>query len=131
MLAVKMRAARRSFFTLLVAVLSCGAIAMAALSAGAQSPPADKPAVMPPKVDATASRACGPDGAHATVGQGGNVVVRKPNDETMSSKLAGTGGVICPPGQVDPEIRAPTPEAGRTPVIPPGAVDGNQPVQPK
>ena len=131
MLAVKMEAARRSFFTLLVGVLSCAAIALAVLSAGAQSPPSDKPPVTPPKVDAADSRACGPDGAHATVAQSGNVVVRKPNDETMSSKLAGTGGVICPPGQVDPEIRAPTPEAGRTPVIPPGAVDGNQPVQPK
>jgi len=114
-------------------ILTLSAVAVLAVSAGvavAQAPPADKP-VEPPKTNAVDPRACGPDGTHATVGQGGDVVVRKPNDETLSSKLAQSGGVICPPA-VDPEIRAPTPEAGRTPVIPPpGSPGGNPRVQPK
>lgn len=114
---------KRSIFV----TLSAAAFAATAGLALAQSPPADRPAATPPKAQTTDSKACGPGGTHATVGQGGDMVVRKPNDETLSSKLAGTGGVICPPGQVDPEIRAPTPEAGRTPVIPPGAVEGSPP----
>ena len=96
----------------------------------APAPPSDKPAE-PPKAQAADPRACGPDGTHATIGQGGDMVVRKPDDQTLSSKLAQSGGVICPPA-VDPEIKAPTPEAGRTPVIPPpGAPGGNPQVQPK
>lgn len=96
----------------------------------AQAPPSDKPAE-PPKAGAVDPRACGPDGTHATVGQGGDIVLRKPHDETLSSKLAQSGGVICPPA-VDPEIKAPTPEAGRTPVIPPpGSPGGNPQMQPK
>lgn len=110
-----------------------GAAAILALSAGvavAQGPPSDKPAE-PPKAENVDPRACGPDGTHATVGKGGDVVVRKPDDQTLSSKLAQSGGVICPPA-VDPEIKAPTPEAGRTPVIPPpGSPGGNPQVQPK
>jgi hypothetical protein len=97
----------------------------------AQSPPPDRPAVAP-KTAPTDTKACGPQGTHATVGKGGDVVVRKPNDETLSSKLAASDGVICPPAGVDPEIRAPTPEAGRMPVIPPpGSPGGNPQVQPK
>lgn len=37
----------------------------------------------------------------------------------LSDKLARSDGVICPPPDVDPEIRAPAPGGGRTPVIPP------------
>ena len=52
----------------------------------------------------------------------------------MSDRLAEGNGVICPPGRVDPEIRAPTPPHGssRMPVIPPpGSPGGNPHVQPK
>lgn len=114
-------------------ILTMSAAAVLAISSGlavAQAPPADKPAE-PPKTQAVDPRACGPDGTHATVGRGGDVVVRKPDDQSLSSKLAQSGGVICPPA-VDPEIMAPTPEAGRTPVIPPpGSPGGNPQVQPK
>ncbi len=66
------------------------------------------------------------------MGQGGDVVVQKPDDQTLSSKLADSGGVICPPRHVDPEIAAPTPPAGPMPVIPPpGSPGGNPQVQPK
>ena len=54
------------------------------------------------------------------------------NSEALGDKLAKSGGVICPPSGVDPEIRAPTPDAGNTPVIPPpGSPGGNQNIQPK
>ena len=38
----------------------------------------------------------------------------QPN-ETLSEKLDQTGGVICPPANIDPAIKAPTPNAGKTP----------------
>jgi hypothetical protein len=51
---------------------------------------------------------------------------------SLSEQLAQSGGVICPPAHVDPEIKLPTPETGRTPVIPPpGSPGGDQSVQPK
>jgi hypothetical protein len=52
--------------------------------------------------------------------------------EPLSDKLARTDGVICPP-DVDPEIRAPTPQSGnKMPVIPPPGSPGGDPrVQPK
>ena len=52
--------------------------------------------------------------------------------EPLSDKLAKSDGVLCPPAGVDPEIHAPTPDAGNTPVIPPpGSPGGNPNVQPK
>jgi hypothetical protein len=57
----------------------------------------------------------------------------QPNDssKTLSDKLDQGGGVICPP-DVDPGIKAPAPETGKTPVIPPPGSPGGDPnVQPK
>ena len=52
--------------------------------------------------------------------------------EPLADKLARSDGVLCPPPGVDPEIRAPTPDAGNTPVIPPpGSPGGNPEVRPK
>jgi len=52
-------------------------------------------------------------------------------NQTLSEKLDLTKGVICPP-DVDPGIEAPTPKAGKTPVIPPpGTPGGNPNIQPK
>jgi hypothetical protein len=51
--------------------------------------------------------------------------------ENLSDKLARTDGVICPPS-TGPDMRAPTPEAGKTPVIPPpGSPGGDQTIRPK
>lgn len=51
--------------------------------------------------------------------------------ENLSDRLARTEGVICPPN-TDPHIRAPTPDAGKTPVIPPpGSPGGDQTIRPK
>jgi hypothetical protein len=52
--------------------------------------------------------------------------------QPLGEKLAKSDGVLCPPAGVDPEIRAPTPEGGNTPVIPPpGSPGGNPTVRPK
>ena len=52
--------------------------------------------------------------------------------EPLGDKLARSDGVLCPPAGVDPEIRAPTPDAGNTPVIPPPGSPGGDPnVRPK
>src|SRR5262249_47397260 len=51
--------------------------------------------------------------------------------ENLSDKLARNDGVLCPPN-VDPDIKAPTPETGKMPVIPPpGSPGGDQNVRPK
>ena len=53
------------------------------------------------------------------------------SNQTLSEKLDQTSGVICPP-DVDPGMKAPTPKAGNTPVIPPpGSPGGDPSVQPK
>ena len=63
------------------------------------------------------------------LGMHGLVVER--TNKTLSEKLDQTAGVICPP-DIDPAIKAPTPNAGKTPVIPPpGSPGGDQTVQPK
>jgi len=52
-------------------------------------------------------------------------------NKTLSEKLDQTAGVICPP-DIDPAIKAPTPNAGKTPVIPPpGSPGGDPSVRPK
>ena len=116
-----------------------GFLAIATLSATlltpalglAQAPPTPT-APIAPKVEQLDQAACSSTGTHATVGRGGDVVVRKPDDRTLSSKLAQSEGVICPPRHVDPEIKAPTPPGGAMQVIPPpGSPGGDQSIQPK
>jgi len=56
---------------------------------------------------------------------------RQQANQNLSNKLSDSGGVICPP-DVDPAMKAPTPKAGNTPVIPPpGSPGGNPNIQPK
>ena len=62
-----------------------------------------------------------PQTPNATTGSGTN----------LSDKLAQSDGVLCPPN-VDPGIKAPTPEVGNMPVIPPpGSPGGDPSVRPK
>ena len=52
--------------------------------------------------------------------------------ESLGDTLAKSDGVLCPPAGIDPEIRAPTPDAGNTPVIrPPGSPGGDPTIRPK
>jgi hypothetical protein len=65
--------------------------------------------------------AAAPDGQ--TTGQ-----ARQP----LGDKLAQSDGVLCPPPGVDPEMHAPAPDGGKTPVIPPpGSPGGDPSVRPK
>jgi hypothetical protein len=67
----------------------------------------------------------------ATTGKGEPLNPATP-PENLSERLAQSDGVICPPPAVDPEIRLPTPDTGRTPVIPPpGSPGGDPSIRPK
>ena len=55
-----------------------------------------------------------------------------PAPDNLSSRLAQSDGVICPPPAVDPQMKLPTPEAGNMPVIPPpGSPGGDPSIRPK
>jgi hypothetical protein len=113
-------------------LLSCVLMAVSGV-AGAQAPPAPTtpPAqTAPPPVRTNNctpmqptphSGAAAPEGT--TTGQ---------RAEPLGDKLARSDGVLCPPAGIDPEMRAPTPDAGNTPVIPPpGSPGGDPSVRPK
>jgi hypothetical protein len=52
--------------------------------------------------------------------------------EPLSDRLAQSDGVMCPPTEVDRQMRKPPPEEGTTPVIPPpGSPGGDPTVRPK
>ena len=116
----------RIFAAMLFAVTLAPAIALA------QAPPATKPpsagAIKPSQ-----SRDCANPSGPATTGQSGDADVAKPDGSNLSQKLAQSNGVLCPPKEVDPGMRAPTPPAGRMPVIKPPGTPGSpdQSVQPK
>ena len=114
-------------------MLSCVLTAIAG-PAFAQAPPGPAtppPATAPPSPQRTSD--CAPTKPFeprgtltpddATTGQ---------TSEPLGDKLARSDGVLCPPAGVDPEMRAPTPDTGRTPVIPPPGSPGGDPnVRPK
>jgi hypothetical protein len=84
----------------------------------ASSPPANNCAPMKP---GSQSGIVMPEGT--TTGQAA---------EPLGDRLARADGVLCPPAGIDPEIRAPTPDVGNTPVIPPPGSPGGDPnVRPK
>ena len=88
---------------------------------------APAPQQQPPAVD---PKACGP-GDRLQAGSPNPSAPAATTGETLSERLARTDGVICPPN-VDPEIRAPTPDAGTMKVIPPpGSPGGDPSVRPK
>jgi hypothetical protein len=56
------------------------------------------------------------------------------SSENLGDKLAKSDGVLCPPSNVDPAMRAPAPKSdnSNTPVIPPpGSPGGDPSVRPK
>jgi hypothetical protein len=108
------------------------AFAVSATAVFAQSPPATK-TPLAPQAEQHQSASCAHAGTQATVGQRGDVNVPTPDGKPMSDKLAQSNGVICPPDHVDSAIKAPAPQQGRMPVIPPPGTPGspNQSVQPK
>jgi hypothetical protein len=116
-----------------LAVLLSAAL-IAPISALAQAP-VKPPANDTDKPTATGKPSTDPCAAgRATIGSGNAIVTpnAQKSDKTLSDHLAQSGGVICPPAAVDPEIKLPTPETGRMPVIPPpGTPGGDQSVKPK
>ena len=100
--------------------------------AAAQAPPKNKVPVAP-KTEQLDPHACAQgSGARATVGQSGGLDMQNSAGRTLSDRLAQSGGVICPPTHVDPEIEAPTPPGGTMTVIPPPGSPGGDPnVRPK
>ena len=119
----------RNFRMLRIATLAA-ALSLPAMVA-AQAPP--KPAEpIPPKSDRLDQKnGCGPD--RGMVGQGAHdTKPPAPDGRNLSEKLAQSNGVLCPPSDVDPAIKAPTPEGGSMPVIPPpGTPGGDRSIQPK
>jgi hypothetical protein len=99
-------------------------------AAVAQAPPTTKPPVAP-KAEQLDPNACAQSDTPSTTGKG----AESDQDDAqgnLSDKLARSGGVICPPKNVDPEIKQQTPPGGAMPVIPPpGTPGGDQSTQPK
>jgi hypothetical protein len=112
--------------------VSCVLMAVSGV-ASAQAPPvpATPPAPTAPPAVARAND-CAPTQPvpRGTVAPEGGTTGQRA--EPLGDKLARSDGVLCPPPGVDPEIRAPTPDAGNTPVIPPpGSPGGDPTVRPK
>jgi hypothetical protein len=90
----------------------------------AQAPPANPPTPAPAQPAPADPKACAP-------GQRLELEDGKPKDpstsgRTLSETLARNDGVLCPP-QIDPEIRAPTPQGGTIKVVPPPGTPGGDP----
>jgi hypothetical protein len=108
-------------------------IAIACSPASAQAPPSTTAqGQIAPTVPRPASPGCTPGSIASDQGgltAPGNTTGR---GEALGDKLARSDGVLCPPAGIDPEIRAPTPDAGNMPVIPPpGSPGGDPTIRPK
>jgi len=112
--------------------LSCMLMAVPDM-ASAQAPPV--PATPPAQIATPATPApaggCAPMRPSQNTGPSEGTTTGQ-RTEPLGDKLARSDGVLCPPSGVDPEIRAPTPNAGNMPVIPPpGSPGGDPTIRPK
>jgi hypothetical protein len=120
--------------TLKHTILVSSVLVAAAGLASAQAPPgpATPPAqTAPPSPSRTAD--CAP---MQPLPQSGAIVPDRTTTgqrtEPLGERLARSDGVLCPPPGVDPEIHAPAPDVGKTPVIPPpGSPGGDPTIRPK
>jgi len=108
--------------------LALGCLVLAAAPAVAQAPPKPATAAAPtPEGCPARSATVVPPGTATTPG-----TTTATSQEPLGDKLARSDGVLCPPTGLDPEIRAPTPDVGKTPVIPPpGSPGGDPSIRPK
>jgi len=117
--------------TLVIRAASLAAALLLPGLAAAQTPPKTQPPIAP-KAEQLDPNACAKPDEQTTVGKGSDADAPRSGGKDLSDKLAQSNGVICPPTQVDPEIKAPTPPGGAMQVIPPpGSPGGDQSVQPK
>src|SRR5688500_3777696 len=74
-----------------------------------------------------------PGSPGTTVGSAGEARSNGAPPQNLSDRLARSDGVLCPPANVDPQMKLPTPETGSAmPVIPPpGELGGDPAVRPK
>jgi hypothetical protein len=109
-----------------------GAALMPALSLAQSAQKAPLPGA-PPEImakEASDAKACTQQ--DLTIGKDNKPQSADTTGKSLSEQLARSDGVICPPPAVDPDIRAPTPEVGRMPVIPPPGSPGGDPnIRPK
>ena len=113
-------------------LLSCVLMAASGM-ASAQAPPAPAtpPAQTAPPAPALASN-CAPTQSTPQGNIAPQGTTTGQSNEPLGDKLAKSDGILCPPTGVDPQMRAPTPDAGNTPVIPPpGSPGGDPTIRPK
>jgi hypothetical protein len=115
-------------FWLEIAAFLAGAVLASVIVA-----PALGQGMSPPAPGSPACSPSSPPGSPGTVTTGkGEPVNPATPPEDLSKRLAQSDGVICPPPAVDPQMKLPTPETGRTPVIPPpGSPGGDPSIRPK
>jgi hypothetical protein len=107
------------------AILPFGVVLALAGGAVAQTPVPQQQAPNMPAPNQTIPEKIAPQDPPSTGSTGG---------PTLSDKLEATDGVIRPPADISPDMRAPAPvpDPGTTPVIPPpGSPGGNPSIQPK
>jgi hypothetical protein len=110
------------------------ALMAASGGASAQAPPgpATPPAQTAPPGSANNCTPMQPVPPRGTVAPEGTTTGTGQRAEPLGDRLAKSDGVLCPPAGIDPEIHAPTPDTGNTPVIPPpGSPGGNPDIRPK
>ncbi len=114
--------------------LAASCVLMLASAAHAQAPasPATPPAqtATQPEPQAANCAPMAPKSGTGTTTKDGATVGR--SNEALGDKLARSDGTLCPPSNVDPQMRATAPETGKMPVIPPpGSPGGDPSVRPK
>jgi hypothetical protein len=94
------------------------------------SPPAQTAPPNPTRNNCAPTEAVPQEGTVAP--RDGTTTGRSSGSAALGDRLARSDGVLCPPPGVDPQMHAPTPEGGNTPVIPPpGSPGGDPSVRPK
>jgi hypothetical protein len=111
-------------------LMSCMLVAVSG-AAAAQAPPtlSTPPAQIAPPASGRAA-GCAPTQTtpQGNIAPQGTTTGQAP----LADKLAKSDGVLCPPTGVDPQMRAPAPDAGNMPVIPPpGSPGGDPTIRPK
>ena len=105
----------------------------AAIAQAPRAPAAPQQQTAPP--DPQRSSDCtptGPNEPHGTMPPEGSTTGQA--QEPLADKLQRSEGVLCPPAGVDPEMTAPAPDVGKTPmpvIPPPGSPGGDPNVRPK